>query len=126
MPFLGMVLKVTLQARLSIVDRMRSCLRYLHLPENLDDVHFDLNMRHPDDEYKMFKEDITDKTVSQKRAPKGEDLLLWIKDVGFEDKRWSYNTSPSNLTLTSLFGLNLLIKFIYKLFIPLQFCLQLC
>jgi hypothetical protein len=74
-----------------------SCLRYLHLPENLDGVHFDLNMRHPDDEYKMFKED---KTVSQKRAPK-EDLLLWIKDVGFNDKRWY--TPPSNLILTIVY-----------------------
>lgn len=25
-----------------------SCLRYLHLPENLKNVHFDLNLRHPD------------------------------------------------------------------------------
>jgi hypothetical protein len=45
-----------------------SCLRYLHLPENLDNVRFDLNRSHPDDDYKQEEVDQTDKI---------SDLLSW-------------------------------------------------
>jgi hypothetical protein len=56
----------------------KSCLRYLHLPENLDDVHFDLNLSHPDDDYYLEKYDQTEIF---------DDLLSWIKDFGNQDSR---------------------------------------
>jgi len=56
----------------------KSCLRYLHLPKNLDKVHFDLNLSHPDDEYKQEELDQTDNI---------NDLLSWIKDFGIKDDR---------------------------------------
>jgi hypothetical protein len=63
-----------------------SCLRYLHLPENLDDVHFDLNIRHPDDEFKMYLDKEVEPDFLKKRRV-CEDLLFWIKEVGYQDKR---------------------------------------
>lgn len=55
-----------------------SCLKYLHLPENLDDVHFDLNSSHPDDDYVLEKYDQTD-NISV--------LLSWVKEFGNQDNR---------------------------------------
>jgi hypothetical protein len=53
-----------------------SCLRYLHLPENLNDVRFDLNLSHPDDDYQLDKFGQTENI---------SDLLSWIRDFGNQD-----------------------------------------
>jgi hypothetical protein len=55
-----------------------SCLRYLHLPKNLDDANFDLNLSHPDDDYMLEQYDQTENN---------SDLLSWIKDFGNKDNR---------------------------------------
>jgi hypothetical protein len=55
-----------------------SCLKYLHLPENLDAVHFDLNLSHPEDDYKLGELDQTENI---------SDLLSWVKDFGNQDNR---------------------------------------
>jgi hypothetical protein len=56
----------------------KACLKYLHLPENLDDVHFDLNSSHPDDDYKLQKYDQTENI---------SDVLSWVKEFGSKDNR---------------------------------------
>lgn len=53
-----------------------SCLRYLHLPDNLDDVHIDLNLSHPADDYQL---------ENFGQAENISDLLSWIKDFGNQD-----------------------------------------
>jgi hypothetical protein len=55
-----------------------SCLRYLHLPENLENVNFDLNLSHPDDDYMLEAYDQTENI---------SDLLTWIKDFGNKGNR---------------------------------------
>lgn len=53
-----------------------SCLKYLHLPDNLDDVNFDLNLSHPDDDYKL---------QSYSQSENISNLLSWVKDCGSQD-----------------------------------------
>jgi hypothetical protein len=53
-----------------------SCLKYLHLPENLDHVHFDLNRSHPDDNHQL-KEYARTENIS--------DLLCWIQEFGNQE-----------------------------------------
>jgi hypothetical protein len=55
-----------------------SCLRYLHLPENLDDVHFDLNLSHPDEDFQLQKYDKTENI---------SDMLSWVREFGNQDNR---------------------------------------
>jgi len=55
-----------------------SCLKYLHLPDRLNDVHFDLNASHPDDDYKLEKYDQSENISN---------LLYWVKEFGNQDNR---------------------------------------
>lgn len=59
-----------------------SGLKYLHLPESLTRVQFDLNWSHPDDDFKL---------AEYAKIENIGGLLSWIKEFGNQDNWYIYN-----------------------------------
>lgn len=61
------------------IGQDESCLRYLHLPKDLDNVHFNLNCSHSDDDFQLHKYEESEDI---------RELLTWIKDFGNKDNMY--------------------------------------
>jgi len=63
-----------------------TALRYLHLPKNLENVNFNLNLSHPDDDFKFSYYGGHDNFL---------DFFAWVKEFGQQNDKYSpqYNLS---------------------------------